>query len=259
MDFEAKLQEFGLSGKEARVYVALLELAEASASNIAQKSGVKRATTYVVLDSLKEMGLVSTYNQDGTTQYVASSPDTLKKIVEDKKSKWSKKRDELDSFLPELQSLHNTEASKPAIRFFEGEESLFTSYNDFLSSSPNNNDESIKYFFSRDKLQDVMDKEKLDNFAELRHKKGLEAEVIYNLPGRKIKNLTNTEAIKVGQNKFPISIDLEIYGDSVFISTLEEPLSAILIKNQSVANSLKTMFKLAQIGAETEQKNGNDD
>ena len=42
-----KLEEFGLSEKEAKVYMASLEIGEATADQIAKHSGVNRSTTYV--------------------------------------------------------------------------------------------------------------------------------------------------------------------------------------------------------------------
>lgn len=52
------LTEFGLSDKEARIYLALLELEIATAFDTAKHAGINRSSTYVVLESLKKKGLV---------------------------------------------------------------------------------------------------------------------------------------------------------------------------------------------------------
>jgi len=253
MDFEAKLQEFGLSGKEARVYVALLELAEASASNIAQKSGVKRATTYVVLDSLKEMGMVSTYEKDQATHYVANEPETLQNIINEKKERLAQKEKDLKGLIPELKSIQNKRDDKPTIRFFEGENGLKESAKEFYQSL-SSGDEPVRLLYSRDKLLRNTPEELRERFQQLRLERGVESEAIYNFEDGEYSPNKSGQRFVVGEEKFPISIDLEIYGDSVFISTLEDPISAILIQNKEVASSLKTLFRLAQIGVETEQK-----
>jgi len=256
MDFETKLQEFGLSQKEARVYVTLLELGKSPASDVAEKSEVKRATTYVVLDSLKEMGLISTYEKNGTTQYVASDPSKLGSIIESKKQEWIQKSEELSSLLPELESLHNAEASKPTIRFFEGKDSLLESYEEFLKSDKKK-DKSVRFFYSRDKIDKALSKKDLESFVEYRLQENIDSEVIYNKKGGDLDAERKGDRIKVEETKFPIDIDLEIYGDSIFISTLEKPLSAILIKNQKISDSFKTLFRLAQIGAQAENEHEN--
>ena len=53
------LQNLGLTDKEARVYTALLKRGRTSAYGIAEESGLKKPTTYVILDDLIEKGLAS--------------------------------------------------------------------------------------------------------------------------------------------------------------------------------------------------------
>ena len=47
------LIEFGLSDKEARIYLSLLESDTSMVQEIAKNAGVNRSSTYVVLESLK--------------------------------------------------------------------------------------------------------------------------------------------------------------------------------------------------------------
>ena len=56
MDIQEALRNFGLNDKEARVYVALLELGQTTAYAIAERSGLKRPTVYVILDDLRQKG-----------------------------------------------------------------------------------------------------------------------------------------------------------------------------------------------------------
>ena len=59
MDLPKILQGIGLSEKESRVYLELLSLKEALHSQISRKAGVKRPTTYLILEQLAKKGLVS--------------------------------------------------------------------------------------------------------------------------------------------------------------------------------------------------------
>lgn len=59
MEIADVLQKIGLQQKESAVYLALLELGTADVSGIAKKAGIKRPTCYLVLDDLKNRGLVS--------------------------------------------------------------------------------------------------------------------------------------------------------------------------------------------------------
>ena len=69
------LENLGLSEKESQVYLALLELGQASAYRVAQKSGVKKPTAYVLLDELRKKELVIKMPGEKTQMFVAKSPE----------------------------------------------------------------------------------------------------------------------------------------------------------------------------------------
>ena len=57
--FEQFLEEIGLSEKEAKIYLALLQVDSALISDLAEKTKINRTTVYPVLESLAKKGLVS--------------------------------------------------------------------------------------------------------------------------------------------------------------------------------------------------------
>ena len=59
MDEFRILEILGLSDKEARVYLALLELGTASAQTVSTKSYIKKPTTYLALEELRKKGLLT--------------------------------------------------------------------------------------------------------------------------------------------------------------------------------------------------------
>jgi len=71
--FVTVLEEAGLSPYEATVYVTLLDLGTASATAIADESGVPGPRIYDILRSLADRGYVETYQQ-GTLQARAHDP-----------------------------------------------------------------------------------------------------------------------------------------------------------------------------------------
>ena len=99
------LRKTGLNEKESQIYLALLELGTASVQSIAFKAGIKRPTTYLVLDDLQAKGLVSEVPQKKAL-YTAESPERLLGDL-------SKKEELLKRFLPDLVALHNAKKEKP--------------------------------------------------------------------------------------------------------------------------------------------------
>ncbi|MEK7566640.1 MAG: helix-turn-helix domain-containing protein, partial [Patescibacteria group bacterium] len=107
-----ELQEFGLSEKEARVYLAALELGKATADELAKQAKVNRSTTYVQIESLKQKGLVSSYDEGKKTYFAPESPEYLKRLFEKQAGDLDVKQKELEK---ENRALHDQfEASKPS-------------------------------------------------------------------------------------------------------------------------------------------------
>src|SRR3989344_8581990 len=97
-----QLTSLGLSDNEAKVYMAMLELGSATVLEISAKAGVNRPTTYVQIESLKKMGLVSTQTKGKKQIFIPESPDQLEFMIEREKKEIEVKKEELQKLLPEL-------------------------------------------------------------------------------------------------------------------------------------------------------------
>jgi HTH-type transcriptional regulator, sugar sensing transcriptional regulator len=73
------IKNLGLSTKAAKIYLAALELGEASVQQLAQKSKLKRTTLYYILDELVEAGVLVATTTGKKTYYVPEQPSTLLK------------------------------------------------------------------------------------------------------------------------------------------------------------------------------------
>lgn len=83
--FEKFLEELGLSDKESKVYLALLEVETDSVIDLAKKTDINRTTIYPVLESLSKKGLISEVKVDKKIRYAAESPERLETYVERRK------------------------------------------------------------------------------------------------------------------------------------------------------------------------------
>lgn len=113
MDKKFTLQEFGLTPKEAAVYITLLETGKVSAYTVAKKSGLKKPTAYVILESLIEKGLAFKVPREKKQLYLAQSPEILRKRAQERL--WH-----MEHILPELLSLAQSHQSSVRTLFFEG-------------------------------------------------------------------------------------------------------------------------------------------
>ncbi len=117
----APLRDLGLTEKEARVYLALLQLGAATPYKIAKKSRLKRPTAYVIAEELVEKGLIVHVPGEEPRRYIARTPETFFEGVEDKLAKARR-------ILPELKSLQKGTSEKPSVMYFDGVEGLKQAY-----------------------------------------------------------------------------------------------------------------------------------
>jgi sugar-specific transcriptional regulator TrmB len=90
-----ELTDFGLSGNQAKVYLALLQLKKASAREVARLANIPRQEIYRVLPELEKLGMVEVVI-DKPTAFLAVNPGkVLSNLIENKKEKVSKQLEEL--------------------------------------------------------------------------------------------------------------------------------------------------------------------
>ncbi len=127
MQLQQTLKKIGLEEKEAKVYLAALELGPTSIQNLARKSTVKRSTVYEMIKNLKKMGLISETTKGKRKLMIASEPENIKKSIAEKGKL-------LTQILPQLKSISNIGFTKPKIMFFEGKEGIKEIYRDTLKA-----------------------------------------------------------------------------------------------------------------------------
>jgi sugar-specific transcriptional regulator TrmB len=84
-DAKKALRNFGLTENEVEVYLILLKLGSASASDIAEKTQIHRINLYDLLERLQEKGLVSYVMMGKRKHYEAVDPKRILEIEEEKK------------------------------------------------------------------------------------------------------------------------------------------------------------------------------
>ena len=113
MELLEALQTTGLNEKEAAVYTALLQLGRASAYSISVKSGLKKPTTYVILEQLIEKGMAQRVPRVKKQLYFANSPEQIFAVAEEKLQVAKQK-------LPELLAMTRGDETKVSTIFYEG-------------------------------------------------------------------------------------------------------------------------------------------
>jgi len=242
------LEDIGLSDKEAAVYVASLELGQSPVQKIATQANIKRATAYVIIESLINKGLMSSVEQGKKTYYVAEDPENLKRLIQKQRSELDENEKRAKELIPELELLFKTTGERPVVRFFEGVEGLETIRKDFTLAQYS----ETKSFTSLDSLFKLFPHQ--SEITGLRVKRKIQSKIIYTHHKGPVPQDTNPaefrEARWIPGKLFNFDGDITIYGDKVSITSFIKKPIAILIENNNVAQTLSALFDLAWIGSE---------
>lgn len=117
---EEELQKLGLSQKEAKVYLAALEMGPRSAQEIARRANINRVTCYLMLEALINRGLVSQVDGEKGRIFMAESPEKMINYFDEQQKEVMKQKINAEKLIPELLALFNVASDKPKVRYLEG-------------------------------------------------------------------------------------------------------------------------------------------
>lgn len=239
-ELQKELLAAGLAENEAAIYLAALELGETTVSRLARKAGIKRTTAYLVIDSLKEKGLISSLKKEAASVFFAENPKKIHAILEECKQK-------IDNIMPQLLAFTNLIDRKPEIRFYEGKEGV----NDVLKDMLNYPNSEVVGWISEDYVRYFTEDFFINYFIPTRVKKKISVRSI-SPETPLMKNIiekTATSSIRkvkfIKSNNFNISIEINIYGkNKISLLSCEEEI-ALIIESQKIHDSLKSIFEVS--------------
>jgi len=234
----ASLVKSGLSEKEARTYVACLELGDSTASDIAIKSGLPRTLVYDLLERLIEAGLASYAVKNGKKYFLAADPRELLRILREKESA-------ISAILPSLQVLQKERGSvRPRVTIYGGKEGMKSVMNDILHSR-------VQAFFAYGSSRSSYDviPAFMDEWHKKRIKKRVEMHVIYNnTPQARQKARDKAASLQYTKYRFmPIALESPtatvIYANKVILQSWTREPFAVMIENAEMAQNQKKYFE----------------
>lgn len=242
-----ELKQIGLSDKEAKVYLASLELGKASVQDIAKKAGVNRTTAYIMIESLIKRSLLYTAKNGKRLAYVAENPEKILELIQLRKKDFEENEQDIIAILPELKSIYNLGPEKPRIRFFEGKDVAKEIFNDILQTRPH----SIDEVYSADYLRDVFSKEESEAIHQQMITEKIKQRTLYTRKeGPYETALSGSEERFLPQDKFPVPANIIIYDKKIALIALRGKLIGVIVESEEISRTMQTMFQLAWTAAE---------
>lgn len=238
-----KLIDFGLSEKEAKVYLALLELGSGSVSEIARRARVTRTNTYHLLSALQSYGLVSSSeSKSAKSVFSAEKPERLLYMMREKLGEAERRYSDAKDLMPEIKSIYHDPEQKLSVRYYEGVEGIITAYEDTLTAKT-----KILGYASVEHQHSFFPGY-FPEYYERRTQKGIPVECFLaetkdslRIKSLDKKHLRNTCIIPP---RFQISPEINIYDDKVAVLSLKEKFG-VIIESREVADAFRKMFALA--------------
>lgn len=234
-------KNFGIDEKGTEVFLKLLELGAQPVSVIAKFAGVPRPTMYLILDELKNQGLVDELFRNGMRYYKCVSVESLQNLLKVKESKIQYSLELLQDKLPELFALENKLSITPKVKFYEGKEAVSRMYEEVLGTK------DFCAFLNPEIVGKIMPVYLKKFAAEIRKNRYKVRELVVDSKmARAYKKAYNSafHQIRILPKSMIFYSDTILCRDKVFmISYGESDISAVEIINRSLADTQKAVFE----------------
>ena len=232
------LEAFGLEKKEARIYLAGLELGTATVLELSRRTQIPRTTLYPMLEKLRRLGAFQRGKQKKRTVYTAESPELLRQHM-------LERQDQLEKSIPSLEVLQETSLGGPGVTFFEGTEGFKKLWRHLYASG-------VKEYRLITTGVGLLDYVKVpylvDRVIAERKRRGIKS--LQLIPeNRQTRKIVAQDKEELRESRFlPPNVDLPssviIFADQVAFITTRRENTMIIVASGDVALTYRTLFDL---------------
>ncbi len=244
MEIQVILKKFGLSEKEIAVYLALVELGPSSVRQISSKSKVNRGTTYDILKSLINLGIVSYYNKESKQYFVAEDPEKLLTAIDQKKEDLEEVRANKKENLPLIKTLFEKQGGKPVVKFYEGSKGVRQIFEDVLEEVSAAADRSYYLYSSATAEHRKNVYGSMPDFSKRRIAKKISVKIISLGEGGQLAGLDERKQMSAGNKDLKATHEIIYAGKVAHISidSNQNPVG-VVIQNEEIYNMQKMIFE----------------
>lgn len=230
-DAEKALEEIGLDEKEAKTYLALLKLGEATASRVHKETKIERSLVYYVIEKLVNSGLTGFKIKNGVKYYSPSDPEQILDGLKEKEKLCQK----MLPFLKEMRKKPREDGV--AVNVYNEIGGLRTVMNDMLSGKAR----EILVLGEEGQIQTHYPAVYREYMRRLKELKIREKVLVREDLRGKLWQSKMSELRYVPKEIISPTNTL-IYGDTVIITLWEKPTFNIVISSKKVADSFRSYF-----------------
>jgi len=234
-ELQDTLEDLGLSEKEIKVYVSLVETGESSVNLIAKRSELNRVTVYPILKGLIEKGFVSKFLMDRRSFFNAIDPKQIIEILREKERR-------VKAILPLLESRKGNIKNLTSIELFKGKKGISS----FIEKIYSSGEPELWAYGNGSIIGKTLEYQSL-NARNIRLQRKIKLNIISS-PAKeeyfkdpRYKSLTK---IKFNDSLENIQIYILFGRRTIGILELSKELFGIIIENEEIAHYHKFVFDL---------------
>ncbi len=238
-----ELESIGLTPREIKVYIALLEVGSSSVGKIIKKSGIPSSKIYETLEKLKSKGFVSSIIDKNRQQFNAVDPKSILDYLKEETRRIA------ETVIPKLEEIKQKPKKEKTSTIFEGIRGMKLIYEKMLRTTKRGD---TIYVMGASQAQELLE-DYLINFNKRRIKLGVKMDIIFYEDARKYGKiregmpLTRVRYLKKEQVS-PAWFDL--FNDNLVIFDLKETPTSILITDENITKSFREYFTFLWKSAE---------
>lgn len=242
------LKSLGLNEKQSLLYQHLLTKGRATASDLARDLGEQRTNIYLLLDALMQFGLAEKDERLPVAQFKATNPNKLQELMATRQKTLAASSAQMKQALPELLGLYHLNTAYDGMAYFEGLRGYEAALEDM------NKTENEVCVFGATLLEEVRP-DAWDVLIKKLQKRALariKTRIIFEETRRTSPTLSvdyspllkrYMEARFWGNS--PFEGEVALYGTAVVLTSYDEKLVSLVIKNKTIAATFQAIFNTA--------------
>lgn len=228
------LTQYGLTDRQAKVYIACLELGIASIQEISRKVHIARSSCEATIGQLLERGFVTSYRHKTVRKFSPVDPRQIVKVAEQKVGG-------LINALPDLTGIFLKNKTIPSVRLYEGKKAMESILEEILAEA-----KVLHGFGSADDLYDALG-ETFPEFRKRRIQKKIPAKMILRntAKARQRQKMGPQELREVrllNDDTIDVSSLVFIWNDKVASFSLRQEMIAVIVESREMATGQMAMF-----------------
>ncbi|MCH7850577.1 MAG: helix-turn-helix domain-containing protein [Nanoarchaeota archaeon] len=238
---ETIFHDFGLTDYETKVYLALIEVGEATTGEILNEANIHSGKIYQILNSLKRKGFVSEVIKNGVRKYFPTKPDEILDFFQDKREKINSQEIAFNKILPELVKKIENSKKDPHIEIFYGWSGLKKAFSKEIERYSGSGCLRINGITNYDRHPKKFVDYFVYNLFPIREKFKIKIKKIVD---ESAKNNPHEKRARIRSLNYESVITFNTISDLVIVSIWSEQPIFIVVESEDVAKGFRENFEL---------------